>query len=110
MLKEVESLAIDVRKLVAMKSAEVEPRPDRKHRRRRLRKQLWRKMQPFRKFRCWLEKAIEDATRRKQDLLARLKKTVKEEKSLVEKEKKEDKSLVEKEKTYEQACNTTYAR
>jgi hypothetical protein len=92
MLKKVESSAIDLRKLVAMKRPEVEPRPDRKHRRRRLRKQLWRKLQPFRKFRCWLEKAIEDTKRRKKDLLARLKKTVKEEKA------------------FEQACNTKYSR
>jgi hypothetical protein len=92
MIARLESLVIKVRKDVAKKTAEEEPRPDRKHRRRRLRKQLWRKLQPFRKIRCWSEKAIEDATRQKKDLLASFKKTV------------------EQEKTFEQACNTTYAR
>jgi hypothetical protein len=87
-----EPLVIKVRKDVAKKTAEEEPRPDRKHRRRRLRKQFWRQLQPFQKIRCRLEKAIENATRRKEDLLASFKKTV------------------EQEKTFEQACNTTYAR
>jgi hypothetical protein len=42
---------------------------DRKQRRRRLRKQLWRALQPWRKHRRWMEEDLEDKTWRSEDLL-----------------------------------------
>ena len=68
-MAKLESAITRSRELVVRKLAEKGLQVDRKQRRRRLRKQLWRELQPWQKECCRIEKSLEDATLKSEMLL-----------------------------------------